>query len=663
MKKALAFFGCLAFSFSLAFSSGEEAYSYSYARLSYVKGDVFLQRTGDLGYEEGVVNLAVVEGDKLGTREGRAEVHFGRRNYLRIDSHSQLDFVELPVRGDDSVMLNLLSGSLFLRIRFLEKEKSFEIHTPDVSFYILEEGLYRVDVRENRETELFVYEGTMEAAGEEGSLLVESEERLTVSNGYFTSAPASFYPRFDDSFARWSKERDALHARPAAAHYLPEELSEYEGELAANGHWVYERPYGYVWIPYVVHVDWRPYWYGRWVWYPIIGWTWVSYDPWGWVVSRYGRWHWTLGLGWYWIPTRIWGPAWVHWYSGFDYIGWCPLSYWGYPALIIDNYFYGRYTDRYYPAHSRALVVVHKNQLQNPHLSRLALSQEKVSRLEKISLSERQPDRAVSIGRIEASKLTAVRALSRFHLRDIRKNYVPDRTLSLSSLRSGLSRQASGAVYRNDAANARPGTLRDPGPVSRPEAAAPDVKRSLSASGLIKPEASQRISSRPSRSEGTDPGIQIYPSRHIRPSTRTETHSLSKSRLSSRTEAQSLATGTQVQRRLSPEREVRTYSPRMQTFPPRNAVSPPPTNSRSSLSRSQSGSFRHSVERPSISRNTPGQALSSSPSRISSRPSSAVRSGISSSRTPSSTGAKTSSSSVRSSSGQGSASGGRVKKK
>ncbi|MCK7478630.1 MAG: hypothetical protein M0C28_15565 [Candidatus Moduliflexus flocculans] len=41
--------------------------------MSYVNGSVYVQRTGDLGYEKGEVNLALVQGDKMGTevRPGR----------------------------------------------------------------------------------------------------------------------------------------------------------------------------------------------------------------------------------------------------------------------------------------------------------------------------------------------------------------------------------------------------------------------------------------------------------------------------------------------------------------------------------------------------------------------------------------------------------------
>jgi hypothetical protein len=246
----------------------------SYARMSYVRGDVYVQRGQDLGYEQGAVNLVVVTGDKLGTKDGRLEIQLGNRKYLRLDNYTQIDVVNLPTRDGDPTKIHVLSGSAFVRVNNLEGEKSFEIHSPDASFYLLAEGLYRVDVRENRETEFSVLSGQAEAAGEEGSVLVKSGEQVVAANGRFVSQPVSLSLRRDE-FNSWNETRDALFARSAARTYLPAEYSDYESELADNGRWTYESSYGNVWIPTVSSADWRPYSYGRWVWYPIIGWTWV----------------------------------------------------------------------------------------------------------------------------------------------------------------------------------------------------------------------------------------------------------------------------------------------------------------------------------------------------------------------------------------------------
>ena len=164
-------------------------YDRSYARMSYVQGDVYVQRTQDQGYEQGQVNLVVVQGDKLGTKAGRLEVQLGLRNYLRLDNDTQVEMAGLPAADGQPTKVHILGGGAFLRVASMEIEKGFEVHTPDASFYILREGLYRVDVRPSRETEFSVYEGSAEAAGQEGSIVIEARQRVSAADGRFTTEP------------------------------------------------------------------------------------------------------------------------------------------------------------------------------------------------------------------------------------------------------------------------------------------------------------------------------------------------------------------------------------------------------------------------------------------------------------------------------------------
>ncbi|MFC2167216.1 DUF6600 domain-containing protein [Acidobacteriota bacterium] len=505
MKKILSFLVFLVFSVSLSAAAEDtEYYSYSYARLSYVNGDVFIQRAGDNGFEEGDVNLPVVKGDKIGTREGRAEIHFGKKNYLRIDRQTQLDLIELPVQGSDLIQLHMLSGDIFLRVNYLQREKDFEIHTPDASFYVLEEGLYRFVVRENVQTEVLVYSGGLEAAGQEGSVFVEENESLFAIDGAFRSDSIDYYTEYDDSFSDWSSSRDELQSRYVAKRYLPDELYEYETELAYNGRWTYESSYGYVWIPSVSYSTWRPYSHGRWVWYPIIGWTWVSSHSWGWATSRYGRWHWRNSLGWYWIPTRRWGPAWVHWHHGYDYLGWSPLSYWNRPVVIVNNRFYGRNNDRYYPTQSRALTVIRKDQIQARSISKVALSQDKVGRLGKISLSSKQPNLKSVVDKTSAKHVTASKVLSRTNLRQVNKSYSSGKAAgSISRVKSTSFRTSSSS-------------LKNSGVIKRPSSRSSSTDKSTSSSGIstraikrFAPDSQKSVTSRSSATQGKG----IVPSR------------------------------------------------------------------------------------------------------------------------------------------------------
>jgi len=610
---------CLAFCVSFGFSSPqeEEYYSYSFARLNYVKGDVFIQRAEDMGYEEGTVNLPIVAGDKLGTQDGRAEIHFGRKNYLRIDKYTQIDFVKLPQRGDDFVSLHLFSGNIYLRVNSLNTEKEFELHSPDGSFFILEEGLYRFEVRDNQETALFVVEGTIEAAGEGGSEIVRAGERLVAANGFFNSGPEYIYAGNEDAFTEWNRGRDVFHNRYVRTRYLPVDMYEYEAELDYYGRWVYERPYGYVWIPDVYHSSWRPYYHGRWAWYPVCGWTWCSYEPWGWCVSHYGRWHWRGGLGWYWIPTRSWGPAWVHWYHGIDYIGWSPLSYYNRPVVIVNNHFYGRHYDRYYPAHSRAFTVIRKDQLSARHVSKVALSQSGMSRLGKISLSSRQPIGRPASSRINIKSSAASKALSRSNIRSVSKGYSSGKSIR-SSVGKSLVQPAGTSRINN-----RSGIVPRSG-VRSIKTYASSTKRSLSGNKA-------RMSRSSSRSSSSRTGIKTYPSQRtsIRKS---QTSSTSKARSYSPT-IKSYSPSRVSSSRSSSSSAVKRYSSKARSSIS-SALSRRYTSTRSTTRSSPSRSSYSAPKRSSAKIKLSSSSYkSSSPSRISSRSSSISRSFKSTSRT------------------------------
>jgi hypothetical protein len=96
--------------------------------------------------------------------------------------------------------------------------------------------------------------------------------------------------------------------------------------LSDQGNWIEVADYGYCFQPSVAlsSSDWRPYADGYWA-YTDAGWTWVSYEDFGWATYHYGRWANLDSFGWVWVPGYEWGPAWVSWRTGGDYVGWAPL--------------------------------------------------------------------------------------------------------------------------------------------------------------------------------------------------------------------------------------------------------------------------------------------------------------------------------------------------
>ncbi len=108
------------------------------------------------------------------------------------------------------------------------------------------------------------------------------------------------------------------------------DVSVFYEPLAPYGEWVFVDPHGWCWTPYGVHIGWRPYTHGHWVWTDY-GMTWVSDWPWGWAPFHYGTWRLHDDHGWIWVPGTVWSPAWVCWRRGPRHVGWAPLppqSHW-----------------------------------------------------------------------------------------------------------------------------------------------------------------------------------------------------------------------------------------------------------------------------------------------------------------------------------------------
>jgi len=107
----------------------------------------------------------------------------------------------------------------------------------------------------------------------------------------------------------------------------------------SGGNWIEVADYGYGWQPDVAVNDpnWRPYADGYWA-YTDDGWTWISYEDFGWAAYHYGRWARLADYGWIWFPGSDldWGPAWVSWRTGGDYVGWAPLPPRG-PGVVYEG--------------------------------------------------------------------------------------------------------------------------------------------------------------------------------------------------------------------------------------------------------------------------------------------------------------------------------------
>ncbi|MBU4267253.1 MAG: hypothetical protein KJ808_00140 [Acidobacteria bacterium] len=346
-------------------------------RIKNVDGEGFVQRSYEEGNEEATANLPLFEKDTVGTTAGRLGIYLGRLNYLRLDADSIIVLEKIPQLRKTDLNVRVERGSIYLDIENLDNEKDIEIQTPDCGIFILDKGVYRVNVSENAQTEVLVMEGIAEVAGQESSRNVRENQKIVMSGGDIEERPYYFYASEKDDFDLWNEAQNSKlsYARYGTSRYLQNGYEDTEYEMSRSGRWSYMSEFNsYAWIPYNTHANWMPYANGRWVWNPYYGYTWISYDTCGWFTHHYGRWHWSYSFGWHWLPGYHWSPAWVSWFGNDHYYGWSPLSWWNRPVVIINNRWDRNYDYRRgIPHHSRSTIIIRKNELSAANAQRVAL--------------------------------------------------------------------------------------------------------------------------------------------------------------------------------------------------------------------------------------------------------------------------------------------------
>jgi hypothetical protein len=329
--------------------------SSSVARISLMHGDVSTQRGDSSDWTAAVLNQPVLSSDKVSTGVGsRAEVQLDGANVLRLGDNTLTTVATLSQK---QIQIQVSRGIVDYTV-FNGTEADVEIDTGNVAIHPSQkDGVYRVEVNPDGETQVIVRKGEAEISTPEGSTRLENG-RMIVVRGTADQAQYKEDPAPSrDSWDTWNNDRD--HAIRDAASWSRTNRN-YVGseDLDTNGRWETVPDYGPVWTP-TVAPGWAPYRAGRWVWEPGWGWTWVSYEPWGWAPYHYGRWF-MYNSSWVWWPgpvvgypayRPIWAPAYVSFFGfgggfgvgvGFGSFGWLPCG----PG---DRFYpwYGRYGSRF----------------------------------------------------------------------------------------------------------------------------------------------------------------------------------------------------------------------------------------------------------------------------------------------------------------------------
>ena len=285
-------------------------------RLSYVSGDVQMDRATGQGFERAIMNMPVTRGSRVWAGEdGYAEVEFEDGSTARLTPQTELDVLQLSLRGDGG------------RISMLEVQQGiayFDIRSGDSQdFHVTVRG-YDMQVEGHAHFRLVVAQDVARIAVFDGALVVPSGDgRIEVAADHTLNLDLSS-PRYEliasisqERYDQWDRDRasyrDTYQARGSAG-YSTQYVADYSygfSDLNYWGNFLYVSGWGWMWQPYFLWAGWNPWMDGAWVWYPGLGYVWVSSYPWGWMPYRYGGWYFVSGHGWCWRP----GGHWRRWHS------------------------------------------------------------------------------------------------------------------------------------------------------------------------------------------------------------------------------------------------------------------------------------------------------------------------------------------------------------
>src|SRR5690349_9755116 len=134
------------------------------ARLSFLRGDVSFQPSGDDDWVQANLNRPLGTGDKLYTdRDSRVEMEVGAAT-LRLDAQTSFDILNLD---DNIAQTELSEGTMNLHVRRVFEGQSYEVDTPTLAFVITQPGDYRVDIApDGSSTMVTVFNGAGDVYGE-----------------------------------------------------------------------------------------------------------------------------------------------------------------------------------------------------------------------------------------------------------------------------------------------------------------------------------------------------------------------------------------------------------------------------------------------------------------------------------------------------------------
>ncbi len=274
-------------------------------RLSEVKGEVQVDRQTGKGYESAMPNLPVIEGSKLKTGNGVAEVEFEDNSTVRLAQNSEVEFprLELLPSGAKASSVNVLQGTVYVSL-INTKGNEFIVKFGQQTINLPPDSHVRLQLAPS-EANLAVMHGEAIVEQASGNATVGKNKTMTF-NLAGQNPPVIAKSVVEQPLDKWDSDAVQYHKSYANASsfgnspysYGINDMNYYGSFVNGCG--------GSMWRPYFTSASWDPFGSGAWAYYPSAGYSWVSPYPWGWTPYHYGSWSFCQGTGWGWRPGGAW---------------------------------------------------------------------------------------------------------------------------------------------------------------------------------------------------------------------------------------------------------------------------------------------------------------------------------------------------------------------
>ncbi|MGA2370776.1 MAG: DUF6600 domain-containing protein [Candidatus Korobacteraceae bacterium] len=275
-------------------------------RLSDVHGEVQVDRNTGQGFEQALLNLPMVQGTRLRTGAGFAEVEFEDNRTLRLAPDTQVEFSQLELRPSGTTVstMTVERGMVYVGLtrstgdEFTLAFARNKIPLPPSSHVRLDMG--------DKWANLAVFKGNVHVEALNGPITV-GKDRTVTFNLVSPTEPQLVKNVIPWTYDFWDQAATDYHNRKVnSSSYGNSPYAYGLPDMRYYGTFVNTPDCGRIWRPFFASAAWDPYSNGTWVWYPGSGWTWVSPYPWGWTPYHYGTWGYCPNYGWGWRPRGSW---------------------------------------------------------------------------------------------------------------------------------------------------------------------------------------------------------------------------------------------------------------------------------------------------------------------------------------------------------------------